>query len=398
MNSPSGFLIARTKAKTEFFISSSAYDRPQWKSLREATVYLTVEMAERAMSKIIKSGLAYESRLVSLSEAMSFDFPNGERATGKGKFAETPGGNEFPKDDAVGDLGDPTNPDDKSDEMTADDSSGSEACPECGHEPCTCENNDEDHNDEPQTCSQCNGSGEGQYEGEKCISCGGSGVDGSGVDELEGREHDEFGHQEEEENAFSRAKFSRGQSVMYRGAKHKVLADDGTGVSTIAPTGDNSKPIRANNTALAAVSEGIDTKVTKITYDKPAMTDAKFDQGGDAHDEKVKVPSNVSLDLKAAIAEFSKGAEFNNTRDDAKASFMMTTAEALKTLQAYLDLGTVAGIKQAQISLTSMMSPIVNNVPTSVLKFIHMGGKKQTLKDLFDSKRTDKKGAQDGDE
>ena len=32
-------------------------------------------------------------------------------------------------------------------------------------------------NDEPEICIGCNGSGEGQYEGTRCTSCGGSGTE-----------------------------------------------------------------------------------------------------------------------------------------------------------------------------------------------------------------------------
>jgi hypothetical protein len=201
---------------------------------------------------------------------------------------------------------------------------------------------------------------------------------------------------------------------LYRGAKYKVLADDSTGVSIIAPLGDDAHPIRVNNTALAAVSEAefkmpakppldgkptdnkttaatLNAKIDKVKFDKPAMTGDQFDQGGDAHDEKVKVPAEVLSDLRAKIAEFDKNAEFSSTHFDATVSYLATAAEAMKTLLTYLELGTVEGVKKAQISLTSMMSPIVNHIPTSVVKFIHMGGKKPTLKNLFDTKRSEKK-------
>jgi hypothetical protein len=72
----------------------------------------------------------------------------------------------------------------------------------------------------------------------------------------------------------------------------------------------------------------------------------------------------------------------------------MTASEAMKTILAFLELGTVDGVKKAQISMTSMMSPIVNHLPPSVIKFISQGGKKSTLKDLFDAKRVLKKDAE----
>ena len=398
-----GYLIARSKAKAEFFTSSSSYDRPQWKGLAESTVYLTVEMAQNALTKLLKHGLSYEARLVPLQEVMTpikedmtFDFPNGERITTphRGSAAETPGGNEFPKDDAVGD-------------MTSDDEGG--PCSECGHEPCTCEKSDEDGH-----CPHCGAElDSGHDEGDGDITEPEGEEPELALDQRERMPH------EEEENAFSRSRFSRGQAVNYRGAKYEVQSDDGTGIAVIAPKGDPSASIRVDNTKLVKESEvkmpakpaanaapsdndttaaNQNTKIDKVKFKNPAMTDAPVDFGGDNHDVRVKVPSEVVSELKAKIAEFAKEAEFSNTRDDAKASFLMTASEAMNTILAYLELGTVEGVKKAQISMTSMMSPIVNHIPPSVIKFISQGGKKSTLKDLFDAKSSEKKSVALGDE
>lgn len=391
-----GYLIARTKAKTEFFTSSSSYDRPQWKGLRESTVYPTVEMAQNALQKLLKNGLAYEARLVPLAEAMTFDFPNGESITTPhhGKFSQTPGGNEYPKGDQVSNPGSPEDTGDEDDsEMTADGEGG--VCSACGHEPCTCEKSDDTGH-----CPSCGAElDSGHDEGDGDITdddlSNDPDVDDSAESKLGLGDEEDRPHPEEEENAFSRAKFARGQKVTYRGAKYNVESDDGTGVAVISPRNDPSQTIRVNNTALVAesASDSSSTTVDQVKFKKPAMTDAPVDFGGDASDVKVKVPANVKSDLKAKIAEFSKEAEFSNTRDDARASFLMTATEAMKTILAYLDLGTVEGVKKAQISMTSMMSPIVNHVPPSVIKFIAQGGKKSTLKDLFDAKRVEKQGS-----
>ena len=401
-----GYLIARNKAKTEFFISSSAYDRPQWKAVTEATVYRSVELAERALSKLLKQG-AYEARLVDLKEAISFEHPNGEVSTGRGKFAETPGGNEFPKDDAVGDMDAPK--DDS--EMTADDGIDSEVCPECEHEPCTCDEEFDDDSDEydendPPLCRACSGSGEGQYEGSRCMKCGGSGVEKSGGDTSD--DYDDSFREDEESSFDPSAGFARGHKVTFKGKPHTVakvtngtasLIPDGTSGVVQAPVSQLTRvdeaefkmPAKPQADAKPSETNTPAAKVDKVKFNEPSMSDEKFDQGGDNHDVKVKVPANVMSELKAAVDEAAKNAEFSNTRDDAKSSFLLTTAEALKTVLVCLELGTVDGIKQAQIAVQGMMSPIVNHIPASVIKFISMGGKKPTLKDLFDAKRSDKK-------
>lgn len=64
-----GYMIAQNGTATAFFTSSSAYDRPIWTSLQEATTYPTAELADKALQKLLKNG-AYSARLV---EATSMD-------------------------------------------------------------------------------------------------------------------------------------------------------------------------------------------------------------------------------------------------------------------------------------------------------------------------------------
>ena len=65
-----GYMIAQNGTTSAFFTSSSAYDRPVWTSLQEATTYPTAELADKALQKLLKNG-AYSARLV---EAASMDF------------------------------------------------------------------------------------------------------------------------------------------------------------------------------------------------------------------------------------------------------------------------------------------------------------------------------------
>ena len=65
----------------------------------------------------------------------------------------------------------------------------------------------------------------------------------------------------------------------------------------------------------------------------------------------------------------------------------MTVHAAMTELYDYLEVGTVEAIKMAQIKLTSFMNPITTNIPPSVRDFIYRGGRKPSLKDLFDMKR-----------
>lgn len=468
MKHQTGYLITLPGKKKEFFTASSAYDRPKWVPLEEATVYYTVELAQAARKKLIKSGV-FEAQLVSVSELVQFEFPNGEIAvSGKQDSHEGDPRNEYPKDEMVA-------------------SSQEQVCPECEHDPCTCEH--EDSVVQPE---------------------------------------------ENEENAEGRHRFSRGQRVSYKGSEFVVADDSGTGVAIIQATDGSGKSMRVANVELMPVSESAKITATMVQKAKDRadaaglaveraqqksgyaksndkvrelkvkasklrngaheleyklkqqehavnesvqnLTDGelkrlidsktrnalahnlsqkaasqldaakaelarrkssvkesetmpakppldgkdtdntttaatlnakidKIDLTGDArandftvssqqHDDKINVPANVLSDLKSVIDEFTKEANDKNTRDDTRASFCMTVASAFQQLMDDLKLGTVGGVKQAQIHVTSWMNPITSHLPVSVQKFVYMGGQKPTLKNLFDEKREDKKRAE----
>ncbi len=105
------------------------------------------------------------------------------------------------------------------------------------------------------------------------------------------------------------------------------------------------------------------------------------------HGEKVPVPGNVKAALRDSIETFRKAADYNNGRDDAQASFCMTVCSALEELQDHLNQGTVDGVKQAQIKVSSWMNPITTNIPEVVRDFVYYGGRKKSLRDLFDIKK-----------
>lgn len=352
-----GYLIANSMRRDSYFTASSAYDKPMWVPLKEATKYITAELAESALKKLLKNG-TYAVRLVALQEAMSFDFPDE-------KPEAPPAAIEAPIDG-------------EDDSMIAHDSE--DVCPDCDHEPCTCELGDDgeiDSQDIP-------------------------------MDHEEELKRDVFGD-EEEENANVASRFDRGQTVTYQGNEYIVQGSVGNGISAIAPVNDPTKIQRVSDHDLLPIHESetmpakpqLDAaptitnepapKVDKIKYKDSAQTDEPYSMGGDAEDTKIAVPADVKSALSKAIDEFSKTAEEQNGRDDARASFCMTTADAMRDLQSLLDQGTSAGIKQAQIKLMTMMNPITSNIPAVVLKFIHMGGRKATLKDLFDNKRQEQK-------
>lgn len=256
--SKTGYLIARNKKVDAFFTASSAYDRPNWKPVNEATVYATAEMAQNAIKKLLRYG-AYEARLIPLAEAIELSMPDEELPPARGDMPP---------------------------------------------------------------------------------------MDGEELPPMDGED---------------------------------------------LPPMDDEMPPRSPFRESYELAD----KPQTIKFKDPAAADpagAKSEPSAGDHEEKCACPAELLTDLQKVIDEMTKCAEMANTRDDTRASFCMTVAEAMKTLKDKLSLGTIAGIKAAQVEMTSWMNPITVHVPVSVQKFIFMGGRKPTLKDMFNTKWDQKRG------
>lgn len=352
-----GYVIAKNKGLNEFFTSSSAYDRPRWVSLEEATAYPTADLAQAASTKLYKSSGSYEARLVSVQELTE--------ARGRSMAYSEPS---FPDDDGSGDMEAP-----ESDMVAAKQGMDPSIDPEADDQMGLA---DTEHPDDEEDQADIEGMVDTEL-GDDDMDDGTVGMPGED-DEIEnlpdvGFDEDEtdinFGPDENEENAQLRPEEVR---MMKPRGRMSESATNGTTANKLKATPEIKYKDAAN------VSDKPDTDLTTT--------------GAQPNEDKIKVPAGVAKDLKAVIAEFEKTAKFANTRDDAKASFCMTVVEALKELMDYLDMGTVESLKLAQIHMAGLMSPITQHIPDSVKKFVLMGGRKPTLKDLFDSKRETKKG------
>lgn len=362
-----GYLIENLLNKKHYFTSTSSYDRPRWVEASRASVYESADSAERAMKKMIKYGVN-SVRLVNLSELSITQHPE-----------------DLPPEDIPADDASPE------DEMVAQDQVDA---------PIDSEYRTDIASDEYQEGDEIN------------------------IDELPSEENEEITNKS--------SGFSRGHSVSYKGMKYVVVADDGNGNLQIAQSDAPTKIIRVNASELLPVHES-EKPVTELTDDelkrliriktknglahnlsKSAMdrlSAAKAEQArrrasvkesadvvsepassndvdvsGDP-ETKVSVPAEAKNGLSAIIQKYTDEAEKFNGRDDARASFAMTVAAAASEIKELLDQGTVEALKQAQIRLSSFMNPITSLFPAETLKFISSGGRKPTLKDLFDSKR-----------
>lgn len=106
----------------------------------------------------------------------------------------------------------------------------------------------------------------------------------------------------------------------------------------------------------------------------------------DQPDEKIKVPDSVMKALKSTLDNFNKCSDPDVSHDNVRSSFCMTVAGAVQTLIDDLESGTVAGLKQAQIHITTFMNPITTHISPVATNYILSGGTKVALKDLYAEK------------
>lgn len=334
-----GYAIAKNSLKKEFFTSTSAYDRAQWIPVTEATTYPTAEMAESALKKLYKYG-QIQARVVPLAE-MNLDFEpiegSGEDLPPEGSEQDLPMDGEMGgEDDAA--LGDEEGSGDD-DGMDAEETG--EVCPECEHDPCTCEDKEDDDELSPD-----------DLDGEM------SGDMGDDLDDID----------------------------MEDDVDLDLDGDDGELEQEADPRFDG----RTLGMASISPMGGPRMESAEVSFKDKAVTGKDGNDFAQPNDTKAKVPANVKSDLSSTISKFKKEAEYNKG-DDARASFCLTVASALEEIQELLNAGTIEDVKKASIKMTSMMNPITSQIPVSVVKYIQTGGEKPSLKDLFNAKRSEQK-------
>lgn len=116
----------------------------------------------------------------------------------------------------------------------------------------------------------------------------------------------------------------------------------------------------------------------------PQQTYNRGEESSETQEAEVKVPNDIKQELKDTIEAFRNEAERLEQRGGSTAAynreFYNNTAEAFEDLLGYLELGTIEGIKGAQIYASKLMGPMLHKIPTNTWKFIQRGGINQSLK------------------
>ncbi len=321
-----GFLIARTKRADTFFTSTSSYDRPQWLLINEATVYPSAEIAQQAVNKLWKNG-SYSASVVPLSEEMQMD-PIKPDELADEQFPE-----ERPEDQMqAGTI------EDTPDEISLDDD----------------EVESLDNDDVPEDDI-----------GERF---------GSDLD----REHSDRFPEENEQSFLSPL-----EQTVHKGQRPTP--------SKISKFGESAYPTSHKNQSEAKPSEN---KTTAADLPKPSTvkfkqtvgtpSDVNFGTELDRLDNPNKTPDNIITLLKNGIKEFNTAADYNNGKDDAQASMALTIASAMEDILADLQQGTIEGLKQAQIRITTYWNGITTNFPPEVIDYLYKSGRQpMNLKNVF---------------
>jgi hypothetical protein len=383
MKKQTGFVIAKGEKAGIFFTSSSSYDRPQWVSVNEAAVYMTPDLANAAVLKLRKYGGAYAATIKSLSEvfdeepALDVD-PSEVTMDDDSTLDELPAASAYSGDEG-GDV----------EAMDVDPDAEMEGpCPECECDPCECDGEE----------SAYGADGELEDGGEIAPMDGEAGGDVS--IELE-MPDDKPKLESQSDTRAVLTELSTGTLSDYikkatKSVKDLVDADDMVkGVKRGKNVVWAKQKVKERNAKDVKES----TEVYKeVKMKDPAVSTAKPDAdlshaGALPHEDSITVPSELLAQLKKVVDAFRKEAEEKDGIDDTRGSFCLTAADALQQVYDDLSAGTSLGMKQAQIHMTSFMSPITNQIPADVITFITRGGRKSNLKDLFsgikESKRVD---------
>lgn len=436
-----GFVIARNKIKSEFFSTRGTYSRPAWIKLDEATVYYSADVAQNIVKKLYQNG-NFAAKIVPLSELeiqlVAPSVPN------VGGMASTPeetcsmcscdpcecataavcnlcGGEHGPEGCSGATEEDPKEVGDQEEEnsfmnirfmvgepvMFQGQKHKVVSDPGTGIVTIVPEDEQQTHDVKQVPNSQVQKiQGDSTMEALALTPVGGERQGREKQQEHEWREQSSKLKPESSKWAVYGKNVNTGKSVKYEfGSKdaanqfangrkdiqvQRIVAEDFQMPKKPLPDGkpeENEDTIpNLTEPKFDELEDKLDDPAYKADGDETALTTS----GADDPQDVVKVPSEVKTALSDAIAVFQKCADFNNTRDDAKASFCMTCVGALEELQDCLNMATAESMKAAQIKMTSWMNPITTNIPEIVRDFVVRAGRKPSLKDLFDKKKGQK--------
>ena len=145
----------------------------------------------------------------------------------------------------------------------------------------------------------------------------------------------------------------------------------------------NPRNVVSSNQTLGASTDNT-VYQSQLKAERP-YTPGKMDAMDTESAQKVSVPPAIIAQLDARAREAKAYSErLNVTKTDDK-QFYLDLAQMFDDLNAYLRSGSVYDIKMASVFLTSLMGPMLYEIPTEAVRFITYGGSHAPLKSFMNS-------------
>ena len=239
---------------------------------------------------------------------------------------------------------------------------------------------------------------------------------------------------DEEERSYRPARFLDGAHVQYKNQAYTVRKTE-NGVATLTsdmnpditvrvddkdpeiqavteatkykmparPAGDKRQDTPGDQTPPNLDKEPykVDHQLTPGHFNDPTYVEQKPQPQDDLnmavgmdHDEVVRVPTEFNKMLKDMIKKFNDDADWHAGKGDDDAAYCKTVADALNELGEILHITgyeneemTVGCVKKAQLFMNSLMGPIQVRIPEPIRDWINYGGRRKSLKDLYNLAR-----------
>ncbi len=200
-------------------------------------------------------------------------------------------------------------------------------------------------------------------------------INTQGDEELEYQEkngfnpEDEYDHDNENFDDKLKSKFSFSEST-------SSYSD-----TTVSHAFTTNKPMNVVSKDKTYWDDVVEPKTAK------GETPTQLKKLGDASmgdfENKIKVPASIKNQLKEQIKIIERDLKTISVTNKEATQFYKDLQNAFEQLLNYLNEGTVNGIKNAQIFMSSLMGPMLHKIPDDVITFIAKGGKSKSLKDYM---------------
>lgn len=156
-----------------------------------------------------------------------------------------------------------------------------------------------------------------------------------------------------------------GNKLYDKTAGHYVELEDGED----DPRQENKKTSQVTDESLFSaadvllmIKETVDKKITNAYRDSEAMANRKF-----------IVPTKIKSEAKKRISELEAAIELDDEKGFNQESVKTLAIEAIEKILDNLSQNNELGYKNAIIYLDTLMSPIIDLLPTSLLKYLRTG-------------------------